>query len=203
MKKLLLFLLPALLVLGSCNRKQMLLTRASHTVLEGVDDHSYIYIEYDEDTKGAYLNETNRIAGTNYLFAIERELNLLDVAKMVKKVKDHKYDQENMHSDEKGVFYIYVDSLHKNRAWFPFKDINFAFTGPTALENVVYVEGANDFIFEGNKMNREELMTSIQQRDSIQLGFNKELSFETYLQVRVLLEEKEISAKFQQSDLVY
>ncbi|MEC4113837.1 hypothetical protein [Myroides pelagicus] len=203
MKKIVLFLLPLFFILGSCNRKQMLLTRASHTVLEGVDDHSYVYIEYEEDGKTPHLNETNRIAGTNYLFAVERELNLLDVAKMVKKVKDHKYEEDNMHRDEKGVFYIYVDSLHKNRAWFPFKELDFDFTGPTALENVVYVQGANDFIFEGNKVDREQLLQSIVQRDSIQLGFNKDLSFETYLQIRVLLEEKEISNQFRKQDLVY
>ncbi|WP_267740334.1 hypothetical protein [Myroides injenensis] len=203
MRKLLL-ILPALLIIGSCqNKKQMKLTRAAYTVEEGVEDHSPIYIEFDKNGSEPHLLEGSRIGGTNYIFNIDRELNLLKVAEIVTKVKDHKYREGNLHTDEKGVYYSYADTLTKHMSVFPFKEIDFGFNRPGTKENLLYLNASRDFFFEDEQVKREDLVDKLQDRDSIQLAFSKSLDFENYLQTRILLKELEISDKFLNKDLVY
>ena len=202
MKKLLL-LLPALVLLGSCNQKEMRLSRGGFTVAEGVDNYSPIYIETAEDSTGIHLNEANRIAGTNYIFNIERELNLLKVIEKVKKVKDHKYNEENMHKDEMQVYYSYADTVAKLIAFFPFKEIDYTFDKPQSSDAYVYVNGGGEVFFEGEQITKEHLVNKLAEQDSLQLGFSKSLNFEQYLQMRLFLKEQELDAKFKAPDVIF
>lgn len=202
MKKVLL-LIPALLLLASCNKKEMQLSRASFIVEEGVDDHSPIYFEKGEEGKTMNVNETNRIAGTNYIIAIQRDLNVKEVLENVKRIKDHKYAEDNMHRDEKGVYLSYADTLHKHLSFFPIKGFDFAFVGPTTQDKIVYVKDANNFLVEGKAVSKDQLLEAIKDKDSLQLGVNKDLTYETYLQTRIFLIEKEVVDKFIKTDLIY
>lgn len=202
MKKLLL-LIPALILLGSCNRKEMHIPRAGFTVEEGVEDHSPIYFETGEEGKSFELIEANRISGTNYIISVQRDLNVKEVLTEIKRIKDHKYNEENMHKDEKGVYLSYADTVSKHLSFFPIKTLDYAFVGPTTMNNVVYVKDANTILFEGNSVSKEQLVEAIKDRDSVQLGINKDLTFEQYLQTRIFLVEKEVKDKFVTTDLIY
>lgn len=202
MKKVLL-LIPAILLLASCNKKEMQLSRASFIVEEGIDDHSPIYFETGEEGKSMTINDANRIAGTNYIISVQRDLNVKEVLQAIKKIKDHKYAEDNMHSDEKGVYLSYADTLHKHLSLFPIKGLDYAFVGPTSLEKVVYVKDADNFLVEGQAVTKDQLIETIKDKDSLQLGVNKDLSFEAYLQTRIFLVEKEVKDKFLTTDLVY
>jgi len=202
MKKVLL-LIPAIVLLASCNKKEMQLTRAAFTVEEGIDDHSPIYFETGEDGKALNINDANRIAGTNYIVSIQRDLNVKEVLQEVKRIKDHKYAEDNMHRDEKGVYFSYADTLSKNLSVYPVKGLDYAFVGPTSLEKVVYVKDANNFLVEGQAVTKDQLLEAIKDKDSLQLGINKDLPFEVYLQTRIFLVEKELKDKFLTTDLVY
>ncbi len=202
MKKLLV-IIPLLALMVSCDKREMNLSRSGYTVEEKIDDLSPIYIEYAEDGVSANLNDNNKIGGTNFIFHIERELNLKQVAELVKKVKDNKYEEGKMHTDDKGVFYSYADTLNKHLAFYPFQNIDFVFERPKTTENLLYVNASNDYFFEGNMLPKAELVNTLNTRDSLQLAFSKELSFERYLQMRVLLKELEISDKFVPTDRIY
>ncbi|TDS53319.1 hypothetical protein [Myroides indicus] len=200
MKKIL-FLVSSVLLLVACSNKQMQITRASFTVEEGVDDHSPIYFEEEEGKM--HLNEANRIAGTNYIFSVQRDLNVKEVLEEVQRIKSHKYTEENMHNDEKGVFFSYADTLHKSLAFFPFKNIEYSFERPKSPELLLYVNGSNDFFYEGKLIKKEDLIQHIQDQENISLGFSKTLDFEQYLQMRIFLVENKIADKFVKIDYIY
>ena len=202
MKKVLL-LIPALLLLVSCNKKEMQLSRASFIVEEGIDDHSPIYFETGEEGKSFNLNDANRIAGTNYIVSVQRDLNAKEVLQEIKGIKDHKYAEDNMHRDEKGVYLSYADTLHKHLSLFPIKDLDFGFVGPTSLDKVVYLKDANNFLVEGKSVTKDQLIEAIKDKDSLQLGVNKDVTYETYLQTRIFFVEKEVVDQFLKTDLIY
>lgn len=199
----LLFVLPFLVLFLSCDKKEMKLARAAYIVEEGVDDHSPIYIEYAEDGIHPHLNDNNRIGGTNFIFHVQRELNVKDVLEIVAQIKDKKYDKTNMHTDEKGVFYSYADTLNKHLSFFPFKTIDYSFERPSSTANLLYVNASNDLFFEGQAIDRNQIAISIQKRDSLQLGISKELNFEKYLQMRILIEELKARPQFVNQDKIY
>lgn len=200
MKKILLITSAALLLM-SCDKREMKISRAAFTVEEGVDDHSPIYFEEGED--GMSINDANRIAGTNYIFSVTRDLNAKEVLEKVQQIKSHKYEDGNMHKDEKGVFFSYADTLHKNLAFFPFKSIEYSFERPQSPEMLLYINGSNDLFFEGEPIKREDLKQIVQDKANISLGFSKTLDFESYLQMRVFLAESEIADRFLNTDYIY
>lgn len=191
------------LSLAACNRKQMEITRASYTVVENVNDHSPVYFEevtgYPDSVS---VNHNNEITGTNFIISVSRDLNLLKVLKEVQAIKDKKY-KEKLHKDDKGIFFTYADTLHKQLAFFPIHDIAYGFERPQTNENVLYINASNDCFFEDIPIDKKELTLLLKEKDSIQLGFSQSLSFEKYLQFRILLQESNLQNKFLEKDLVY
>lgn len=202
MKKIVLMALT-IVGLSSCNNKELHLTKGAFTDVEIVDNNSPIYLEKDPDTNELVENQNSRIAGTNYIFAVERSLNLYDVAQSVTRIKAKKYDPENMHADELGVYFSYADTLNKKMAFYNFKDLDFGFQGPSALQGVVYVLNKDTLIVEGRRIGIADFPQAISQKDSLQLGFNKDLDFETYLSTRLYLKQNNLDPKFNATDLIY
>lgn len=202
MKKLILFL-PLFMLVFSCGKQEMQLTRSSHTVQLELDDHSPIYIETADDGVSAKLNESNRVGGTNFIFNVERELNLKQVAEMIQKVKDKKYKEDNLHRDGEGVFYSYADTVKKQLAFFPFKEINFHFAKPATTDNLLYLNASRDLFYEKVQVQPAQLKELLSSKDSIQLGASFSLDFESYLQLRILLNQLGLDTKFTNVDMVY
>lgn len=191
------------LALFSCNKNQMELSRASFTVVEGVDDHSPIYFEIqDSNTDSLILNRNNEVSGTNLILSIERELNLLIVTEKIQAIKNKKYE-DKLHKDEKGVFISYADTLHKNLAFFPIKEIDYGFSKPQTSDNLLYTNASNDIFFEDKPIGKNELLKTLEGKDHIQLGFSKSLNFEKYLELRILLEELGLKEQVNAMDLIY
>lgn len=191
------------LALVGCNNRSMLLSRTGFSVEKEVSNHSSIYIEKDQETGQAVLNQANRVANTNYIFAIERELSLGQVAPLVDKVKQHKYSEGNMHSDSLKVYYSYADTLHNNMGFVDFQQVEFGYEGPSALKNLVYI-GEKGILLEGNEVqDLAQLKELIQDRTDLQLGFSQDLAVEKYIQMRVFLHEFDLLDKFSNLDMVY
>lgn len=202
MKKVLL-VIPILMMMFSCNKQQMSLTRSGYTVVEEVIDHSPIYIEKEENSEKAKLNDTNRVGGTNYIFNVERELNLKEVVEIAQKIKNKKYAEDNMHRDDKEVFFSYADTLHKNLAFFPFQDITYQFEKPTTKENLLYLNASKDLFYNDKPVKREELKELFADKEKVQLGFSFSLDFEPYLQLHILLSQLGLNDKINKVDLIY
>ena len=52
-------------------------------------------------------------------------------------------------------------------------------------------------------MDRTDLKDLLKYRADVQLGFSKSLNFESYLQLRIYLEEQNLEGKFEAVDIVY
>lgn len=191
------------LALFSCNKNQMELSRAGFTVVEGVDDHSPIYFEIkDANADSLILNRNNEVSGTNLILSIERELNLLVVTQKIQAIKDKKYE-DKLHKDEKGVFISYADTLHKNLAFFPIKEIDYGFSRPQTFENLLYTNASNDIFFEDKPIAKTDITKALEGKSNVQLGFSKSLNFEKYLEFRILLEELGLKDRLNAMDLIY
>ncbi|SFJ76028.1 hypothetical protein [Myroides guanonis] len=202
MKKLAL-LVGSLVLLSSCNKNSMELSRASYTVIDNIEDHSPIYFEVNkEHSDSLIVNKNNVVSGTNFILSVSRDLNLETVLKESQKIKEDKY-KDKVHPDSKGIFFSYADTLHKNLAFFPIKNIEFAFLRPQNIDNLLYMNASKDLFFETKPVEREGLKELLKQRADVQLGFSKSLNFESYLQLRVFLEENDLDGKFEAVDMVY
>ena len=196
-------LLGSLLLLSSCNKNTMELTRASYTVLENIEDHSPIYFEVNQDyADSVVVNKNNVISGTNFIISVARDLNLETVLKECHKIKEDKY-KDKTHPDDKGIFFSYADTLNKKLAFFPIKNLEFGFLRPQNIENLLYMNASKDLFFETEPVDRTDLKDLLKYRADVQLGFSKSLNFESYLQLRIYLEEQNLEGKFEAVDIVY
>ncbi|MDR0228820.1 MAG: hypothetical protein LBI72_07135 [Flavobacteriaceae bacterium] len=202
MKKVLV-LIPVFAMMLSCNKQEMNLTRSAYSVIEEVTDHSPIYIEKDAESNKAKLNDANRVGGTNYIFNVERELNLKEVISMAQKIKNKKYAEDSMHKDDKQVLFSYADTLHKNLAFFPFQSITYQFDKPATKENLLYLNASKDLFYNDQPVQRDQLVELFADKQNVQLGFSFSLDFEPYLQLRILLTQLGLNDKLNKVELIY
>lgn len=199
----LVWLLPVFLLVVGCEKKTMNLPRASYTVVQEVEDHSPLYFEIDPDHSDSIrVNDSNLISSTHFILSVSRDLNLLSVLKKTQEVKDKKY-KDKIHPDDKEVYFSYADTLHKQLAFFPIKDLNYGFFRPKSMDKLLYMNASRDLFFEDYPIELEDLPNRIKGLDDIQLGFSKALSFEHYLQLRVHLTALGIEEQFTAVDMIY
>lgn len=121
--------LLSILFLVSCNKNEMKISRADKTIVSELIEQSPIYITKNED--GSFeINENNRIGNTDWVFSIESNLPLGDVLPDVQRLIAKKY-AEGMHSDNKKVYFIYLDTILNKPAYLPIDGLEFISEKPS------------------------------------------------------------------------
>jgi len=188
------------LITVSCyKQKEMQIARSSMSVISDLENHSPIYITGDQDA--IIVDRTSSIGSTNWVFSIDRDLNAQKVLLEVKKLKDKKYIG-SMHPDKEGVYFSYMDTVHKNIAFMPFATINY--TEQKLPEATVYLtySGNGMFDFQGQSVTVEHLDFK-NLKNTVVFNVTAELTFEAYLQAKVLLEKAGHTAYLSTQEALY
>ena len=183
------------LILISCGKKEVLLPQIPETVVADVKDHSpiYMFFKIDKNDTLLELNRKSSIVSTNWLFNIDKRLPLRLVIPQIQDLQHRKESSEHKNAAADNYF-TYMDSQKKTLAFLPFTGIVYKMEKPNSEMNFVY------FMKNGKlKCNNQELEKSelkdylnnlrIEYESEINIGYDKNLSFENYISNRFMLKK--------------
>ena len=191
--------------LFSCGeKKDVLLPKASTTIVKDVQDHSPIYIFFKTEGKDtiADVNRKNSIISTNWIFNIDKRLPLKLVIPEVMKLQEKKRG-DSAHKNEKAEnYYSYADSIGKNLAFLPFTKVYYTMEKPNNINDgyVYFKKGGRIEFFEQYdfpKDRLEDLLNNLstEHESEIIFSFDKNMSYDEYIRNKILIEELKISKK--------
>lgn len=199
------------LFLSCGNKEDILLPKSNVTIVKDVQDHSPIYIFFrtkDKDTL-AEVNRKNSIITTNWILNIDKRLPLRIVIPEVMKLQDKKR-KEKAHKNEKAEnYYSYADSIGKNMAFIPFTNVYYKITKPLNGGLILNFKKQSDSILIDNLiMKTNEVVDYIHSinyavNPKIILVFDKNMSFEEYLQIKILIKELDTFNKEVPQEFIY
>jgi len=195
-----LVVLGCLWALCSCQNKEVLLPKASETIVADVQDHSPIYFFFktnEEDTL-VDVNRKNAISSTNWLFNIDKRLPLRKVILEVKKLQLKK--ESSMHKSEQAEnYFTYTNSQTKSMAFLPFSTIKYKVEVPDLNVFQIYFD-RNDLVrIQDEAFSKNDLQNFIgelskgQQR-RIVFSFDKKMAFEQYIQDKIFIRNLNIKS---------
>ncbi|MFV5689687.1 hypothetical protein ACM55M_13810 [Flavobacterium sp. ZT3R25] len=204
------FSLIVLFILFSCgNKEDILLPKATTTIVKNVEDHSPIYIFFRTNEKDtlAEVNRKNSIISTNWIFNIDKRLPLRLVIPEVMKLQQKKRE-EKAHKNEKAQnYYSYADTIGKNLAFIPFTNVYYKLEKPKS-GIVVFFTKNNVVLVDNIRVKKEELLAYLNKVPSDKPNiyvfcFDKDLSFGSYIQYKIFLQSLKFSKLKQELEYIY
>ena len=194
--------LVLLLLLSSCQNKEVVLPQANETVVADVKDYSPIYFSFKTEEKDTLIevNRSKSISSTNWFFNIDKRLPLRKVILEIKKLQTKKTSSINKSVTSENYF-TYTDTVKKTMAFFPFTKVKYKLEKPDF--NVIYFYlDRNDLVhFNEEVFSKNELQTFLDSKpvpaSSVVFAYDKGMSFGKYIQyqffVKHLIAPKEMS----------
>lgn len=193
------FIILFVFVLFSCEeKKDVLLPKSNISIVTDVQDHSPIYIFFKTEGKDtiAEVNRKNSIISTNWIFNIDKRLPLKLVIPEVVKLQEKKR-ADSAHKNEKAQnYYSYADSVGKNLAFLPFTKVYYKTEKSTENDKVILrFRKRNNMVSIGNTaIPKSEFLNFINRIDysaktKIVLLFDKDMSYEEYIQNKILIQK--------------
>lgn len=214
MIKRLLFLM-GLVLLCQCADKEVLLPVISEGGIPETQNHSSIWIFYDpsgQDSK-AVLNKNNKLVNTNWIFNIDRRLNMKDVIPHLQAMQADR-NKDSMHKKEGMInFFSYADSKNERISLVNFPEIRFIamddiggydvrsetesnYSERDSTVCLVTLRIYEDYVKVDGKTYDPEETREIHSNYGacedgktalFRLAYDEELSFQSYLQAKVFL----------------
>lgn len=194
----------------SCKKEDVQLAKANVSITKNITDYSPIYFFFDVEEKdtSARVNKNNSISTTNWVFNIDKRLPLGLVIPVIMKLQEKKKNSSHKKEGAINVF-SYADSLGGNLAFLPFTDVQYKFDKEfskffikdnasvyMAYQNLTINFNKNNTItVDGNDIEREEFIafikdfvdfTSEGKTTILHLNFDKHLTFDQYIQNKIL-----------------
>ncbi|MWB92857.1 hypothetical protein GON26_00610 [Flavobacterium sp. GA093] len=191
-------LIFAVLLFSCGNKEEVLLPKASVSIVKEVQDLSPIYIFFKVNGKDtiAEVNRKNSIISTNWIFNIDKRLPLRLVIPEVMKLQEKKR-AEKAHKNEKAEnYYSYADSIGNNLAFLPFTKVYYKMDKTTDEGFVFHFRKGNDIVLLNEKIEvkKSEVLKYFYQIDfavnpEIVFIFDENMSYEEYIQNRILVHD--------------
>jgi hypothetical protein len=206
-------LILVFMLLSCGNKEDILLPKSNVTIVSDVKDHSPIYIFFR--TKGkdtlAEVNRKNSIISTNWILNIDKRLPLRLVIPEVMKLQEKKRSEVAHKNELAENYYSYADSIGKNMAFLPFTKVYYKMEKPKSggFAFVFYFKKASDLVLINNiKIKKEDLSNYLSSfnfavNPKILLVFENNLSFEEYLQTKIMIRELDTFNKDVPEEFVY
>jgi hypothetical protein len=190
--------LIALLFLFSCGKKEaVLLPKSNVTVVANIVDHSPIYIFFR--TKGkdtlAQVNRKNSIISTNWILNIDKRLPLRLVIPEVMKLQQKKREEKAHKNENAENYYSYADSIGKNMAFIAFTDVYYSMENPLSGSLILHFKkNSNAIVIHDLEIAKDSIVKYIESinfaiQPKIILVFDKNMSFNEYLQTKIIVKD--------------
>lgn len=193
------FSLIIIFLLFSCEeKKDVLLPKSNVTIVKDVQDHSPIYIFFKTVGKDtiAEVNRKSSIISTNWILNIDKRLPLKLVIPEVMKLQKKKRDDSAHKNENAENYYSYADSIGKNMAFLPFTKVYYTIGKPTNGGFIFYFRKGNDIVVINEKLEvkKSEVLKYFYQinfavNPEIILMFDKNMSYEEYIQNKILIRD--------------
>lgn len=205
------FSLVILFILFSCgNKEDILLPKSNVTIVSDVVDHSPIYIFFR--TKGkdtlAAVNRNNSITSTNWILNIDKRLPLRLVIPAVMKLQEKKRNSAHK-SEASENYYSYADSIGKNMAFLPFTKVYYKMSkAHNDGVKIYFKKGFNNVFVNSMSIKKSEVAQYIYNIDyiiqpKILLIFDKEMSYDEYIQSKILIRKLDSFNKKVPEEFIY
>jgi hypothetical protein len=192
----------ALLLCFSCgNKEDILLPKASKTIVKEVVDLSPIYIFFRVNGKDtlAEVNRKNSIITTNWILNIDKRLPLRLVIPEVMKLQQKKREEKDHVNLNAENYYSYADSIGKNLAFLPFTKVYYKMVKPKSGCEI-YFDKNNNILVNDKEIAKNDLEKYIKQHCSdneVYYCFDKNMLFDNYIVLKIFL--RNIEWKFTSS----
>jgi len=195
MKKLV--ILVTIISLFSCSDKEVLLPQVERTIVEKIEDHSPIYMFFKKEGNDTLIdvNRKNSISSTNWVFNIDKRLPLRLVVPQIIKLQAKK--EGSAHKNEASENYFsYSDSIHKQLAFLPFKNVNFKLEKPK-FGVVIFFTKHDKILVNSVEVAKKDLVTYLEKMPSdkplrYNFCFDKEASYDCLIKSMVFIQSLEI-----------
>jgi hypothetical protein len=187
-------LITFFMILSCGNKEDILLPKSNVTIVKTIDDISPVYVFFR--TKGkdtlAEVNRKNTISTTNWVFNIDKRLPLRIVIPEIMKLQAKRRADSAHKNDDAQNYYSYADSIGKNLAFVPFTKVYYKMGKPLNGGFIFYFKKESDLVLINNvKIKRSEVLNYLGSfnfavNPKIFLIFDKKMSFEEYLQIKIL-----------------
>ena len=188
-----LFGIVLLLYISCGNKEDILLPKAGQSIVKEVVDLSPIYIFFRVNGKDtlAEVNRKNSIITTNWILNIDKRLPLRLVIPEVMKLQQKKREEKEHRNELALNYYSYADSIGKNLAFIPFTEVYYKMERPT-VGVLVYFDKKNKIWINDIMIKKDELENFLNKfidknNSPIMLCFDKNSSFESYIQNKVFI----------------
>lgn len=194
----------------SCNKENVELAKTDVSVMTDVLDHSPVYMFFREENKDTLIevNTKNVISTTNWVFTIDKRLPLNLVIPEIMELQKRKKQASHKNPEAINVF-SYTDSIKRSLAFLPFTDVQYKFGSDFSkfyikdnaslymdYNNVtVNFNKDNMITVDGSDVERTDFVAYIKdfadfmsagKTTIIHLNFDKHLSFDEYIQNKIL-----------------
>ncbi len=181
------------LVFVSCEGKKVIqLPKANFSVVTTVQDHSPIYLFFNQKGKDTLvaLNRKNAISSTHWIFSIDKRLPLRLVIPEMQFLQAKKAASAHKSETAQNYFAYANDSL-KSLAFTPFTHTTYQLVNKPILpvNQLVWITKSGELHWQGKLVTDKQLELECQSKPiQIQLAFDGSMSFETYLATKIKLE---------------
>ena len=175
--------LSLLLMLFSCQNKEVLLPKENETVLMNVKNYSTVYFFFKTEEKDTLVEveRNDLINSNNWLFNIDKRLPLRKVILEIKKLQAKK--AASTHKNEiSGDYFTYISVVKNTKAFLPFTKIKYMLEKPDFDIPYFYLD-RNDLVhFKDEVFSKNELQAYIDKQISpIFFAYDKGMSFDKYI----------------------
>lgn len=192
-----------LLILAFClfscrNKETMLLPKSNVTLVKNVSDHSPIYLFFRKTNSDTLVevNRKNSIISTNWIFNIDKRLPLRIIIPEIIKLQEKKRAEKAHKNEFAQNYYSYADSIGKNLAFLPFTKVYYKLEKANS-KSVLFFGKHNQIWMNQTAIKKEELPgylkdLNVSEVNQIKIGFDQNLSFDEYIQYKILIESLKI-----------
>ena len=193
MKKIL-FLVVTLTLFTSCTKTVLLLPQLNITGETAIQNHSEIWVYYDEDTKQADVNKNNLITTTHWIINMDRRLSIAETTPVLQMVKS-KRAKKSIHSAEGMRDYIgYSNTLDKNVSAFRIDSITYIMLPKAEMKTLNTNNSCTIIDFKPSSISINEKEFTLEKwntsvldsiKGCVQLQYDQRISYQKYMEYRL------------------
>lgn len=185
MKAKLFTLIFGVILLASCQQKEMKISRSDFSVVTEMTDFSPAYILKNEEGT-VEIKKNSLIGNTHWVLSVDRDLTLNEVAPFLHELTQKKHKKGGMHEDTKDIYFVYSDTVHKQNAYvkMPFKSFALG-------EQPVYKlgEGVQSLLLKSVA----DAKISYDKTQTYLVRIDEKISVETFVNILIELEKQKNS----------
>ncbi|WP_223550746.1 hypothetical protein [Aestuariivivens sp. NBU2969] len=221
------FLLAITLFMFSCgNKKVIQLPEIDHAEITEISDVSATYLFYDETQPDSVsLNRKNLISTTNWLVNVDKRLTLKQVIPHIQFLQEKKRNAGHKNPNAKNYFSCH-DTSNNNLGFVEFTDVIYIDSLNSKIKNEkdslnintsiffdslksISINEISDYIAVKRTINLNQLLNEYKgldfyiYKDSINISFNKKMSFQVYITIKKFIESiKQEGVKVSNKELI-